>query len=194
VLASDARLEAAARRAAVDPIKPGQDSGAGPGRGSPWAACSRRAMGDHRRRSVQRGRSQAESTGPWRLEDDPRQRPTAATVHPGGTPMMRLSLKARQKPPNRDVTVSEIGATGMAAIVTTDKILTICPDRESRIAWQPIRVIKPGPCRLRNFASGLSALALLHTGFHICSALSQRRLQMDARRSDGSEGPRCADC
>jgi hypothetical protein len=35
-----------------------------------------------------------------------------------------------------------------------------------------LRVIKPGPCRLRNFASGLSAPASLRIGFHICSALS----------------------
>ena len=59
----------------------------------------------------------------------------------------------------------------MATIVATDN-LTICPGLRSRIAWQPLRVVKPGRCRLRNFASGLSALASLPTGFHICSGLS----------------------
>ena len=58
----------------------------------------------------------------------------------------------------------------MATIVATDN-LAICPCR-SRIVWQPLDVVKPGPCRLRNFASALSAPASLRTGFHICSALS----------------------
>ena len=63
----------------------------------------------------------------------------------------------------------------MATIVTTDK-LTVCPGFDRGIAWQPLRVVKPGPCRLRNFASGLSAPASLLTGFHICSALSPTKV------------------
>jgi hypothetical protein len=81
------------------------------------------------------------------------------------------SLKARQKPPKRAWRHDQgIGARGMATIVATDNLTLSWP--RSRIAWQPLRVVKPGPCRLRNFASGLSAPASLRTGFHICSALS----------------------
>ena len=47
----------------------------------------------------------------------------------------------------------------------------------SRIALHPLPVIKPDPCRLRNFASGLSAPASLRTDFHICSALSPTKAQ-----------------
>ena len=47
----------------------------------------------------------------------------------------------------------------------------------SRIALHSVPVIKPDPCRLRNFASGLSAPASLRTDFHICSALSPTKAQ-----------------
>ena len=39
----------------------------------------------------------------------------------------------------------------MAAILPTDN-LTILSWPRSRIAWQPLRVVKPGPCRLTPFA------------------------------------------
>ena len=59
----------------------------------------------------------------------------------------------------------------MATIVTTDN-LRIGPGLDRGSPCTPFRVIKPDPCRLRNFASGLSAPASLRTDFHICSALS----------------------
>ena len=102
--------------------------------------------------------------------EHPRRRPTAATMYPGDANDAALS-QARQKPPNRVWRCDQrIGARSMATIVTTDS-LTICPP-QPQIAWQPLCVVKPGPCRLRNFASGLSAPASLRTGFHICSASS----------------------
>src|ERR1700734_1230738 len=42
----------------------------------------------------------------------------------------------------------------------------------SRIAWLPLRVVKLGPCRLRNFESGLSAPTSLRTRFYIFLGLS----------------------
>ena len=68
---------------------------------------------------------EAESTGSGGLED-PRQRPTAATMDPGDADDA-ASLKARQKPPKRAWRHDQrIGARSMATIVTTDN-LTICP-------------------------------------------------------------------
>ena len=81
---------------------------------------------------------EAESTGSGGLED-PRRRPTAATMDPGDTNDAALS-QARQKPPNRVWRHDQRnGARSMATIVTTDN-LTICPGLDrgspgSPFAW-----------------------------------------------------------
>src|ERR1700722_18875657 len=103
--------------------------------------------------------------------EDPRQRPTAANES-GDTPM---DAALSQSPP-------EAAQAGLASRSVNrsqkhgyDRHHSQFDDLswpQSRIAWQPLRVVKRGPCRLRNFESGLSAPASLRTGFHICSALS----------------------
>ena len=80
------------------------------------------------------------------------------------------SLKARQKPPKR-VWRDDQSNQPEAWLRSHTKFNDLSWPR-LRIAWQRVRVVKPGPCRQRNFASGLSAPASLRTGFHICSALS----------------------
>ena len=118
---------------------------------------------------VERGRSQGGGvTGSGGLED-PRQRPTAATMDLGT--MTLPSVKARQsRISGLGVTISELEPE--AWLRSSPQTFDRLTGPRSRIARQPLRVVKPGPCRLRNFASGLSALASLRTGFHICSALS----------------------
>jgi hypothetical protein len=68
--------------------------------------------------------------------------------------MTLRSLKARQKPPKRAWRHDQrIRARSMATTVATDNFDDLSRSRP-RIAWQPLLVVKPGPCRLRNFASG----------------------------------------
>ena len=101
--------------------------------------------------------------------EDPRQRPTAANES-GDTSM---SAALSQSPP-------EAAQAGLASrsVYRSQKHGYDRHHRQfddlswarSRIAWQFLGVVKPGPCRLRSYASGLSAPASLRTGFHICSA------------------------
>ena len=103
--------------------------------------------------------------------EDPRQRPTAATMDQGA-PMTLPALKARQKPAKAGLASRSVNWSQKHGYDRHHRRFDHLSWPRSRIAWQRLRVVKFGLCRLRNFATGLSAPASLRTGFHICSALS----------------------
>ena len=121
---------------------------------------------------VERGRSQGAGVNGVRWARGSRPAAKRRRQWIRGTAMTLPSLKARQKPPKPGLASRSVNRGQMRGY---DRHHRQFDDRSwprSRIAWRRLGVVKPCPCRLRNFASGLSALASLRTGFHSCSALS----------------------